>query len=384
MNTVFLILIITNILLFIGVLVVYQKFTKPPQEDPRLSKGLQLLQSKISILEDLSDRTDVQIKQLMTLLDQKIKQVQQKLHDSELQMQKIEQSMLKSLEVAEIFQDKIPHEEIIERQNSVKYIQAAQLAYQGHSVDEIVEIVDLPKGEVEFIVKVNKDELMFDVENLPDWAKKSLDSLNNAGSSSEFIIENFKSHSNDINQFEVPNPNLDNLQKLGDDFKAACEKHDQEVADYELKKQQPSEIAKVAQKVKTNIVETANDWIEDSKALINERLERNEHIEKHEPLERNENIGKQETLEKKSHLSGYNFETKEKMPLDENRANFKLKDVFSQTERALAKPNNLSGTSTKIVSSEPNNTQNSKFDIKPLDMKPLSQDEKREGPETEA
>ena len=78
MNTVFLILIITNILLFIGVLVVYQKFTKPPQEDPRLSKGLQLLQSKISILEDLSDRTDVQIKQLMTLLDQKIKQVQQR------------------------------------------------------------------------------------------------------------------------------------------------------------------------------------------------------------------------------------------------------------------------------------------------------------------
>lgn len=363
MNTVFLILIITNILLFIGVLVVWQKFTKPPQEDPRLSKGLQLLQSKISILEDLSDRTDVQIKQLMTLLDQKIKQVQQKIHDSESQMQKIEQSMLKSMEVAEIFQDKIPHEEIIERQNSVKYIQAAQLAYQGHSVDEIVDIVDLPKGEVEFIVKVNKDELMFDMDNLPDWAKRSLDSLNQGGSSSEFIIENFKSQSSDMSQFEVPNPNLDSLQKLGDDFKAACEKHDQEVAEYELKKQQPSEIAQAAQKFKNNIVDTASDWIEDSKTLINERLEKQKN---------------------KNQISGYDFETKESKPLDETQANFKLKDVFSQTEKALAKPSNLSGTSTRIVSDEPSSTNKHKFDIKPLDMKLLSQDESHEGPESEA
>lgn len=363
MNTIFLIFIITNILLFIGVLVVWQKFTKPPQEDPRLSKGLQLLQSKISILEDLSDRTDVQIKQLMTLLDQKIKQVQQKVHDSEMQMQKIEQSMLKSLEVAEIFQDKIPHEEIIERQNSVKYIQAAQLAYQGHSVDEIVEIVDLPKGEVEFIVKVNKDELMFDMDNLPDWAKKSLDSLSEGGSSTEFIIENFKTHTSDMSQFEVPNPNLESLQKLGEDFKSVCEKHDQEVAEYELKKQQPSEIAKVASKVKNNIVETATDWIEDSKSLINEKLEKQN---------------------KQSKISGYDFETKEKMPIDESKAAFKLKDVFTQTERALARPNNLSQTSRVISSDRDSSNDKRSFDIKPLDMKPLSTEESHEGSNSEA
>lgn len=360
MNTLFLILIITNILLFIGVLVVWQKFTKPPQEDPRLSKGLQLLQSKISILEDLSDRTDVQIKQLMTLLEQKIKQVQQKIHDSEHQMQKIEQSMLKSLEVAEIFQDKIPHEEIIERQNSVKYIQAAQMAYQGHSVDEIVEVVDLPKGEVEFIVKVNKDELMFDMDNLPDWAKKSLNSFGQDNSSSDFIIENFKSNSADISQFEAPNPNLESLKRLENEFKSACSEHDQAAAEYEHKKQQPSEIARVAKKVTYNITETASDWLHDSKNMINERLE------------------------KQNKISSYDFETKQKKPLESGKSSFKLKDVFSQSEKILSR-SNTNINSSKNISADDNKSLDKKnsFEIKNVDLKPLVKQEGHdEGPST--
>ena len=40
------------------------KLFKRKQDDPRMSRGLQLLQSKIAVLEDLSDRTELQVKQL--------------------------------------------------------------------------------------------------------------------------------------------------------------------------------------------------------------------------------------------------------------------------------------------------------------------------------
>ena len=116
-----------------AIAVCFFRLKRPPKDDPRLSKGLQLLQSKISVLEDLSDRTEVQVAQMTKLLELKAGQVQKKVQQAELQIRKVEVAMAKSKEVAEIFQDKIPHDEIVERKNTIKYIQAARLAHQGAS-----------------------------------------------------------------------------------------------------------------------------------------------------------------------------------------------------------------------------------------------------------
>lgn len=151
----------------------WMRLNRPAKDDPRLSRGLQLLQSKIAVLEDLSDRTETQVSQLTALMEQKIRDIQAKLLLADKHIQKIDSATSKSLEVAKIFQDKIPHQEIIERQNTIKYVKAAKLAHQGVSFDEIASQVDLSRGEIEFIAKVNREQLQFSEEDLPEWAKNS-------------------------------------------------------------------------------------------------------------------------------------------------------------------------------------------------------------------
>ncbi len=169
-----LIQIFLNLIFLSSTVILWLKIHRPTKEDPRLSKGLQLLQSKISILEDLSDRTETQVQQLTGLMDQKAKQLQEVFLESEKQLHKITESQTKSLEVAQIFQDRIPHQEIAERQKTMKYVKAARLAHQGYSMEEILSQVDLSRAEVELIAKVNKDQLQFSEEDLPAWAKQEL------------------------------------------------------------------------------------------------------------------------------------------------------------------------------------------------------------------
>lgn len=164
--------IILNIGFVAAALVCWARLNRPQKDDPRLSRGLQLLQSKIAILEDLSDRTDMQVKQLTHLLDQKGKEVQEYVSSAQNQIAKVEDSIQKSMDVSKIFQDKIPHKEIIERQNTAKYVQAARLANQGMSVDELAERIDIPRSELEFIAKVNKNKLMFSEDHLPEWIQE--------------------------------------------------------------------------------------------------------------------------------------------------------------------------------------------------------------------
>lgn len=149
----------------------WMRLNRPAKDDPRLSRGLQLLQSKIAVLEDLSDRTETQVSQLTALMEQKIRDIQAKLLAADKHIQKIDSATSKSLEVAKIFQDKIPHQEIIERQNTIKYVKAARMAHQGIALDEIASQVDLSRGEIEFIAKVNREQLQFSEEDLPEWAK---------------------------------------------------------------------------------------------------------------------------------------------------------------------------------------------------------------------
>lgn len=194
--------VVFDIFAALGFFVILMRMNRAPKDDPRLSRGLQLLQSKISVLEDLSDRTETQVNQLGALLDQKSKEVQAKIQLAESHVHEIRVSMQNSLEVAKIFQDKIPHQEIIERQNSIKYVQAARMAHQGIAVDEIAAKVDLPKGEIEFISKVNREQLMFNEEHLPPWAKEAM-SETSAGASPAASVASASGHAGVSSTFET-------------------------------------------------------------------------------------------------------------------------------------------------------------------------------------
>lgn len=202
-----------------GFVVIGLRLRRPPQDDPRLSRGLQLLQTKITILEDLSDRTDQQFKQLNGILEAKTRHLQDKILQAEQQLMKIDHSMNKSLEVAEIFQDKIPHEEILERQRTIEYVKAARMAHSGVGVDDIAAQVNLPREQVELIAKFNRDQLMFDETQLPDWAKKAVEESGFGLGNMDFV-----------QSLESQPTDLSNLQKLEKEFKDAVEtaKHNAE------------------------------------------------------------------------------------------------------------------------------------------------------------
>lgn len=188
------------------------RLRRPPQDDPRLSRGLQLLQTKITVLEDLSDRTDAQVKTLTGLLDQKNRMLQNKILEAEQQVLKIDHSMHKSMEVAEIFQDKIPHQEILERQRTVEYVKAARMANSGMSVDDILQSVHLPREQVELIAKFNREQLMFDENALPQWANKPSETQDAFGIANiDFVASSL----------ERPAPDMDNMARIDSDFKAA-------------------------------------------------------------------------------------------------------------------------------------------------------------------
>lgn len=163
--------ILVDLILISSVAILWLKLTRPQKDDPRLSRGLQLLQSKIAVLEDLSDEVDNQVQQITTLLEVKVKDVQAQINSANAMIEKIQENMQKSMEVAQIFQDRIPHAEIIERQNSLKYIRAARLAHQGMSAQEIAKTVDLGLGELDLIIKMNREQLQFSENDLPEWAK---------------------------------------------------------------------------------------------------------------------------------------------------------------------------------------------------------------------
>ena len=217
-------LITFNIFLAISMAVLWVRLLRPPKEDPRLSRGLQLLQSKIAVLEDLSDRTEKQVGQLIQILDERAKFLRTKILQAEETMLKVEQSMAKSLDVAKIFQDKIPHEEIRNRQQTSKYVQAAQLAHLGKTAEEIAKAVDLPMSEVELIAKVNREELTFDPELLPEWAKTAEDDLAQA-SFSNTNKYNSNTDTRFINSVfhDSKMPDLTNLKKTEDHFKRAVQ-----------------------------------------------------------------------------------------------------------------------------------------------------------------
>lgn len=208
--------IVFNLVCFAGMFTFWLRLKRPPQDDPRLSRGLQLLQTKITVLEDLSDRTDNQVKQLTALLDQKTRMLQNKVLEAEQQILKIDHSMNRSLEVAEIFQDKIPHQEIVERKQKVEYVRAARMAHSGLSVDEIAAQVALPREQIELIAKFNREQLMFDEDRLPEWANRGIDKDQGAG---HFALSDIDFIAN----LETPRHNIEQMAKIDKDFRQAVQ-----------------------------------------------------------------------------------------------------------------------------------------------------------------
>ncbi|NUM59420.1 MAG: DUF2802 domain-containing protein [Bdellovibrionaceae bacterium] len=211
-----LILLVLQCFMFAGLYILWIKFHKPQGDDPRLTRGLQLLQSKISVLEDLSDRTETQVNQLTALMENKIKEIQIKVIEADKIINAIEMNIHKSLEVAKIFQDKIPHKEIMERQHTIKYVKAAKLAHQGLSIEDISKEVDLTPGEIDLILKLNKENLMFEEDSLPEWI--NVNSMNDQNIDSKLVQNQWVDFEK---AFELPKVDKENLKRLGDRFKEA-------------------------------------------------------------------------------------------------------------------------------------------------------------------
>tara|TARA_B110001454_G_scaffold219200_1_gene251857 strand:+ start:83105 stop:84160 length:1056 start_codon:yes stop_codon:yes gene_type:complete len=244
----YLILIIFQVVSVAAIATLWVRITKiQNQEDQRLSKGLQLLQSKLAVLEDLSDRTEIQVNQLIAILEGKIRDIQEKMIDADKVVSKIERNIAKSLEVANIFQDKIPHQEILERQYTKKYVKAAQMAHSGQSVEQIASVIDLTRGEIELIVKLNRDHLQFEASELPEWAKEELGDNDtrdldlNVPTIFEAKTESHNPLRNLETAFEVPRVDNQNLKKLGDQFRSAM------AAQTPVKMETPAETAPAGQ-----------------------------------------------------------------------------------------------------------------------------------------
>lgn len=161
--------ILVNLFFVAGFVFIWARLRREPSEDPRLSRGLQMVSSKIAILEDLSRQTDTQSQQIYALIEQKAKQLLEQIEKSDEQIAKIEFAQQKSLEVAQIFQDKIPHEEIRHREQTMKYIEVARMAHEGKTANEIHEEIGLSLGEIELIMKLNKDNFHLQEAMLPSW-----------------------------------------------------------------------------------------------------------------------------------------------------------------------------------------------------------------------
>jgi hypothetical protein len=71
MNILAMIVTCLNIILLLGLSFHVFIRVKEKKEDQRITKGLQLLQHKISILQDLSDKADEQVQRLVHVLDNK-------------------------------------------------------------------------------------------------------------------------------------------------------------------------------------------------------------------------------------------------------------------------------------------------------------------------
>lgn len=86
MNIFLMVLTCLNIILVLGLSFTVFLRVKEKKEDQRITKGLQLLQHKIAILQDLSDKADEQVQRLVHMLDTKSNDLRGATNDATLAM----------------------------------------------------------------------------------------------------------------------------------------------------------------------------------------------------------------------------------------------------------------------------------------------------------
>lgn len=142
---------------------------KEKKEDLRLAKGLQLLQNKISILQDLSDKTDHQVQKIVQVLDKKSGDIQSNMGIIDAKIAHVESALIRATEISKNMAQQMPPQTMSEMQKTSRHVQAAKLANQGFSKEQIMEKVDLNPAEIDLIFKLNKDQLQFAEDQLPGW-----------------------------------------------------------------------------------------------------------------------------------------------------------------------------------------------------------------------
>lgn len=191
-------------------------------EDQRLTKGLQLLQNKISILQDLSDKSDEQVHKWVHLIEQKSIEVQNQLTRSDEKIAQIETVLAKALDVSKAFAEQVPHETLAERQKTSRYVQAARLAHQGYSAEQISQKIDLSVAEIEIIIKMNRNQLQFSEDDLPAWVEAHSSAPN--GDEEEQEMSEFTNQLKRMNQvvsesaFDIPKPDLTSMNQIKQQF----------------------------------------------------------------------------------------------------------------------------------------------------------------------
>ena len=182
---------------------------KNKKEDSRINKGLQLLQNKISILEDLSDKTDNQIRKSIHNLDTKANEVKNLISEAQNQNYQLSEAMQKCFSILSEMNRLQPTEAQIKDYKTTQYVKAAQMANQGYSLETIAEQIDLSPAELNMIIKVNKNELQFANDQLPEWLKtQTLLNQNFLKDEELKSFENLIQKQNQLNiQPSVPNQN---------------------------------------------------------------------------------------------------------------------------------------------------------------------------------
>lgn len=214
-----------NVLLLAFVAFTHLSRQKNKIEDQRLTKGLQLLQNKISILQDLSDKTDEQVRKWVHVIEQKSGEVQGQLVKADEKIAQIESALSKALDVSKIFYEQVPHAEMAERQKTGKYVQAAKLAHQGFSTDQIAQKVDISTAEIDMIIKMNREELQFAEEQLPAWVQAA--STNGGGATAENRTQELADFTTQMQQlqkmvsstaFDMPKPDMSGMDQIKQEF----------------------------------------------------------------------------------------------------------------------------------------------------------------------
>jgi len=171
MNIWIVVQLMVNLVFLAGIIFLLINRKQTQKDDQKFSKGLQLLQNKISVLEDLSDQTDEQVRSLTQLLEAKYREIQGLLVESDGQIQKMEEIAKNIYAQVESSSSMMGNQSSTEVQSMNKYVKAAQMANNGKSIEEVIREIDITRGEAELIVAMNKDQLTFNQNTLPLWVQ---------------------------------------------------------------------------------------------------------------------------------------------------------------------------------------------------------------------